>query len=595
MTFAVSSNISSQCLSDSEPDVGPSSSKSSRKRSNPGAALHGDFIRAKTAQESSMEFDTHDKLRRSARRLTNNTCFNQFMALVVLFDAYCNCSDIDARAKLQHVPQVLQVGAACCLMLYTLELVLVVFAQGWASLKDWAFYLDLGVIICGCVEYILDLLVESTEVAARIGILRLLRLGRIIRLLQLLRKTRALRELQKLVTMMSTCLKALAWSFIFCFVIMTIWAMLIVEMINPLVQEIHAKYDTFQDCEQCLRATSSVMDANLLLFKTVIAGDSWGTIAVPVIEAYPPTAIIFVGSLLTLVFGVLNLIVAVVVDTFADARDRDILNLAEEMEQDMQADKRFLESVFDRIDVDHTGQLTLEQLVEGARTDTEFQSRLKVMDIDEMDLVQLFEMIDIDNSGFIESNEFIRPLSRWVRDSKTAPRFIKYNMMRTMQKQEELQQEQIALRQAVEVHFAELWQRLEAVQSSFPLPRQDCNSSMNSGPNFNQPMKLWGSANPEEFVEQPHASVKVRLKRMSEAEASVQQAMDRLEELVLRATESALKESKGLVKGVMSEVLVLKDHQREADTAEVAPQANVARPGPDEDSFLSVSLTAEPT
>lgn len=40
----------------------------------------------------------------------------------------------------------------------------------------------------------------------------------------------------------------------------------------------------------------------------------------------------------------------------------------------------------------------------------------------QMDLVQLFEMIDIDNSGFIESNEFIRPLSRWVRDSKTAPR-----------------------------------------------------------------------------------------------------------------------------------------------------------------------------
>ena len=28
------------------------------------------------------------------------------------------------------------------------------------------------------------------------------------------------------------------------------------------------------------------------------------------------------------------------VDTFADARDRDILNLAEEMEQDMEADKR---------------------------------------------------------------------------------------------------------------------------------------------------------------------------------------------------------------------------------------------------------------
>ena len=33
----------------------------------------------------------------------------------------------------------------------------------------------------------------------------------------------------------------------------------------------------FVSCdEECQRAMSSVMDANLLLFKTVIAGDSWG-------------------------------------------------------------------------------------------------------------------------------------------------------------------------------------------------------------------------------------------------------------------------------------------------------------------------------
>ena len=72
----------------------------------------------------------------------------------------------------------------------------------------------------------------------------------------------------------------------------------------------------------------------------MIAGDGWGTIAVPVIEAYPATAVIFVGSLLTLVFGVLNLIVAVVVDTFAECRERDVLNLAEEMETDIEMDKR---------------------------------------------------------------------------------------------------------------------------------------------------------------------------------------------------------------------------------------------------------------
>lgn len=34
-----------------------------------------------------------------------------------------------------------------------------------------------------------------------------------------------------------TVRKALAWSFIFCFVVMTIWAMLMVEVINPLIKD----------------------------------------------------------------------------------------------------------------------------------------------------------------------------------------------------------------------------------------------------------------------------------------------------------------------------------------------------------------------
>eukprot|EP00913_Durusdinium_trenchii_P022020 g20692.t1 len=47
-------------------------------------------------------------------------------------------------------------------------------------------------------------------------------------------------------------------------------------------------------------------------------------------------------------------------------------------------------------------------------------------------------MIDADSSGTIEAAEFIGPLSRWAHDSKTAPRFIKYNMLQTMQIQEDL-------------------------------------------------------------------------------------------------------------------------------------------------------------
>ena len=81
-------------------------------------------------------------------------------------------------------------------------------------------------------------------------------------------------------------------------------AMLMVEMLHPLIKD----NPDFASCgDLCLEATSSVMRANLLLFQTVIAGDSWGLIAVPLILKHPETAIIFVLSLLTLVFGVLRL------------------------------------------------------------------------------------------------------------------------------------------------------------------------------------------------------------------------------------------------------------------------------------------------
>ena len=106
------------------------------------------------------------------------------------------------------------------------------------------------------------------------------------------------------------------------------------------------------------------------------------------------------------------------------------------------------------MDADGSGELTFEELLEGARNDPEFQSRLRVMDIDQNDLKQLFAMIDVKGTGLIDPEEFIQPLSRWVHESKplgaqemreqrrrwvprTANRFVKYNVMRTIQQNDE--------------------------------------------------------------------------------------------------------------------------------------------------------------
>lgn len=304
-------------------------------------------------------------------------------------------------------------------------------------------------------------------------------------------------------------------------------------------------------------------------------------------SAYPATAIIFVGSLLTLVFGVLNLIVAVVVDTFADARDRDILNLAEEMEQDVEADKKFLEKMFNRIDKEGSGQLSMEQLIEGARKDAEFQSRLRVMDIDEVDLQQLFDMIDTDGSGTIEAPEFIRPLSRWVHDSKTAPRFIKYNLMRTMHQQDDIIHQQLEDREFVQEQFGKMTERIDRLcqalieGDSSPLRLRAAlgttieTSSMCS---VNTTQDLDGSKRESmerEIVEQPHVSKRVLLsKTLADAEGSVKLAMERLEQLVLSATEGALKQSTAVLETLLLEA------QCGSAGAKQPTEAPILTPGP---------------
>ncbi|CAK9005580.1 unnamed protein product [Durusdinium trenchii] len=359
------------------------------------------------------------------------------MTLTILVDAICALIATDARAMHVHPPLYIDFLSEACLGVYTLELVAIFALHGKKALESRAVLFDIFTISCSYLDCIFQLFDAFGHTLPHeflfLRDLRLLRVIRVMRVARIIQRMQSLKELRKLVSMMATCMKTLGWSFAFCFAFMTFWAMMLVEFVHPLL--VQMQQDKILDCPDCVKSTSSIMDANLLLFKTVIAGDAWGRVAVPVIEYVPLTAIVFCGSLMTTVFGVLNMVIAVVVDSFAETRQKDVLNLAQELEYEHEKDKKRVENMFNRLDVEDKGDLTLQDLVKGAQTDPEFQSRLRVMDIDQADLQQLFEMIDADGSGAISKEEFIRPLTRWIHESKTAPRFVKYNVDRSLQAQ----------------------------------------------------------------------------------------------------------------------------------------------------------------
>eukprot|EP00929_Paragymnodinium_shiwhaense_P049823 TRINITY_DN25127_c0_g1_i1.p1 TRINITY_DN25127_c0_g1~~TRINITY_DN25127_c0_g1_i1.p1 ORF type:complete len:488 (+),score=84.26 TRINITY_DN25127_c0_g1_i1:157-1464(+) len=297
-------------------------------------------------------------------------------------------------------------------------------------------------------------------------------MARLCRLLRLLRVTKLfsqLKELRMLMQLVATCAKTMLWSFLMSFLVMSMWAVVAVEVVQPVAQRL-VEEGEWADCERCGRAFESVMASNLTFWQTVLAGDSWGRVALPVIEASPWTAVVFCGSSLSLTYGIMQLITAVVVDSVAMSRKRDVDSLAHEMIAVEKEEKEVLSKIFNRIDQDGNGQVTFEELTAGARRVKEFQDWLRVMDIDTGDLERLFKIIDADNSGEIDLTEFIHVLYRLKNaESNTTTKLVKHVVDNLEKTTEDLVQQcsslQTTIREMQQAHMQRQMQLQRHLQS----------------------------------------------------------------------------------------------------------------------------------
>jgi len=347
-----------------------------------------------------------------------------FIGLVIILDMGLIWMETDARAADEAVPAWAAVLQAFCTLVYIVELSVRFYVLRMRLFDSvWGIF-DLVIVVLGVIEFTLDLLVDLDFKG--IALLRVVRLFRLTRLLRGFKLFGALRELRKLLMMMAGCFKTLAWSFLVCFLIMSFWSIIAVEIINPWVQTM-AEEGYWPNCEECVRSFTSVMRANMSFYQTVIAGDSWGKVAIPVITRHPEAMIVLVGAHATLIFGVLNLVVAVVVDNSAEMRQKDTHSAVKDLDYEELQERKHLRRIFEQIDKSGTGFMTLSELCQGAVEIPEFRHWLVVLDVDSGDLLQLFRFVDKANVGQVASAEFIEALYRLKHtESKTAMRFVKH-------------------------------------------------------------------------------------------------------------------------------------------------------------------------
>merc|ERR1719242_1002780 len=128
-------------------------------------------------------------------------------------------------------------------------------------------------------------------------------------------------------------MRAIGFAIVLILVVFTVFSLAAVETIHPINFQLYLD-GVYGDCEWCGRAFSSVMHSNLTFFKHVIAGDSWGLLSIPLMETNPwLTAPVLLGGSCVVQMGLMNLMVAIIVDKAATAREND-LELQHAMKQE---------------------------------------------------------------------------------------------------------------------------------------------------------------------------------------------------------------------------------------------------------------------
>merc|ERR1712232_1172097 len=96
------------------------------------------------------------------------------------------------------------------------------------------------------------------------------------------------------------------------------------------------------DCERCGRAFESVFASMLTFTQQIVAGDSWGVVTLPIIEAHPWTAVFFVSVLVSIQLGLMNLILSVIVDKAQQAHADDARFVLQQRQEEFERAKHDL-------------------------------------------------------------------------------------------------------------------------------------------------------------------------------------------------------------------------------------------------------------
>lgn len=347
-------------------------------------------------RSGSMVFE-EDRLRVRAKRVLKSGLFDAGIGCVILL----NCVSIGVEQSLElkgEHTEFFIVAEQGFIFIYMIEFGLRVFAHGFKTLKDnWVRFDTVLLVIAMLTNWLIQPFFGNVE---GLGVLMVLRTARLLRLARAVRLLIKFRELWMLVQGLMNSAYTMLYTLLILGVIIYIFSSVAIELItkNPMSDPSNGNERFATLVETFFPDLPSTM-LTLVQFATL---DSMNVIYMPLIQEMPILAIYFFSLILIVSIVLMNLITAVVVNSALESalKDKELIAVHEALEKKKMVQE--LRNLFLRLDHDMSGEITKDEIVNVSPEDRELLKHC----IPTEDPLEIFDQLDVDNSGSIGIDEF---------------------------------------------------------------------------------------------------------------------------------------------------------------------------------------------
>lgn len=353
--------------------------------------------------------------------VVNGHVFEIGISVVIFFNLILLIIEADSDARGEEPAAFVHFMNIALLIFYTLEVALRCFAKGLSFFHDPWQLLDFAVVASDVTFQLLGaMLGDKLPSMAMMRMMKLLRLANSHLIIQYFP------ELNMQVQCLIGSLKSLLWGGVIVCFTLVVWSILAVQLIHPLNKRV-AEQGLYAGCDRCPHAFESVFESALTFSQQIVAGDSWGTVTVPIINEAPITAVYFGLVFVSLNMALMNVVLASVVDSANQARASNTEYMNQVKADDRKAATANLMKVCEQLDVDKGGTLTKEEMMEGFEHNHDFQAAMADLDIEPKEMGVVWDILDEDHSGSVDYREFTEQLHKMKqKDSHTMLVFIKH-------------------------------------------------------------------------------------------------------------------------------------------------------------------------